>query len=86
MTKKWGKKREKIFFLETHEYRKKRWKKIFWKKCENTFFNKHRNIVTKKWGGGGKREKKFFLETNQYREQKKMEKNRLEKERKHVFL
>jgi len=37
-------------------------------------------------GGGGKREKKIFLETNEYREQKKKEKNRLEKERKHVFL
>jgi len=57
--------------------------KIVWKKCENTFFYKHTNIVTKKWGG--KREKKLFLETHEYRDQKTMEQNRLGKVRKHVF-
>ena len=35
--------------------------------------------------GGKKREKFFFPETHVYREQKTMEKNRLEKVRKHVF-
>ena len=34
-----GKKREKIFFQKhTHIASFKRWKKIVWKKCENTFF------------------------------------------------
>ena len=42
------------------------------------------NIVTK--NGGKKIEKKFLPETHVYREQKTMEKNRLEKVRKHVFL
>jgi len=42
------------------------------------------NIVTK--NGGKKIEKKFLPETQVYREQKTMEKNRLEKERKHVFF
>ena len=36
--------------------------------------------------GGKKDEKKFLSETHLYREQKTMEKNRLEKVRKHVFL
>ena len=47
-----GKKREKIFF-QKHTYiaSYKRWKKIVWKKCENTFFYENTNIVTKKWGG-----------------------------------
>ena len=46
-----GEKSEKIILLETHVYREqKRWKKIIWKKCENTFFYKHTNIVIKKWG------------------------------------
>ena len=35
--------------------------------------------------GGKKREKNFFPETHVYRKQKTMEKNRLEKVRKHVF-
>jgi len=35
-----GEKREEKFFPETHAYieSSKRWKKIIWKKCENTFF------------------------------------------------
>jgi len=36
--------------------------------------------------GGKKREKIFFSETHVYREKKTMEKNRLEKVRKHVFF
>jgi len=35
--------------------------------------------------GGKKREKNFFPETHVYRELKTMEKNRLEKVRKHLF-
>jgi len=78
-----GETREK-FFQKTHELvSKKCWKKIVWKKCENTFFYKHKNIVTKK--RGKKREKIFFPETHVYRELKTMEKNRVEKVRKHVF-
>ena len=62
-----GKKIEKKILSETHVYRKqKRWKKFVWKKCENTFFNKHTNIVTKKWGE--KTREKFFPETHVYRE------------------
>ena len=34
---------------------------------------------------GEKSEKNFFPETDEYRKQKTMEKNRLEKVRKHVF-
>ena len=34
---------------------------------------------------GGKHARKFFFQKNEYREQKTMEKNRLEKVRKHVF-
>ena len=46
-----GKKREKIFFQKyTYIESFKRWKKIVWKKCENTFFYKHMNIVTKNRG------------------------------------
>jgi len=41
------------------------------------------NIVTKKWLK--KTREKFFPETHVYRELKTMEKNRLEKVRKHVF-
>jgi len=58
--------------------------KIVSKKCENTFFYKHTNIVTKKMGEK-KREKKIFPETQEFRELKTMEKNRLEKVRIHVF-
>ena len=47
------------------------------------FFNKHMNIVTK--NGGEKSEKKILPETHVYRMLKTMEKNRLEKVRKHVF-
>jgi len=42
------------------------------------------NTVTK--NVGEKSEKNFLPETQVYREQKTMEKNRLEKVRKHVFL
>ena len=59
-----GKKREN-FFPKTHVNReKKRWKKIVWKKCENTFFYENTNIVTKKWGG--KSREKIFPETHVY--------------------
>jgi len=34
---KMGEKREKIFFLETHEYRKKRWKKSSGKSAKTRF-------------------------------------------------
>ena len=44
-----GKKREKIFFPETHVYRKqKTMENNRLEKCENTFFYKHTNIVIKK--------------------------------------
>jgi len=48
------------------------------------FFNKHMNIVTK--NAWKKSEKIFLPETHVHREQKTMEKNILEKVRKHVFL
>jgi len=57
--------------------------KIVWKKCENTFFYKHMNIVSK--NGGKKREKKIFPKTHRFRKQTTMEKNRLEKVKKYVF-
>jgi len=41
------------------------------------------NIVTK---NGGKSREKFFPETHSFRKQTTMEKNRLEKVRKHIFL
>ena len=85
VTKQWGKKREKIFFQKhTHIASYKRWKKIVWKRAKTRFFYKHMNIVTK--NGGKKFEKKIFPETHRFRKQKTMEKNRLEKVRKHVFL
>ena len=64
----WGKKREKNFF-QKHKYIASfnRWKKIVWKKCENTFFYENTDIVTKKWWGGKTREN-FFPETHAYRE------------------
>jgi len=84
VTKKWGEKNARNNFPESYEYReKKRWKKIVLKKCENTFFYKHTNIVTKKLK---KIAKIFFPETHEYLVEKMMEKNRLEKVRKHVFL
>ena len=52
------------------------------KKCEKMFFYKHMNIVTK---NGGKKREKIFPETHSFRKQTTMEKNRLEKVRKHVF-
>jgi len=47
--KKRGEKTRKIIFKK-HTIRvcKNCWKKIVWKKCENTFVYKHTNIVTKK--------------------------------------
>jgi len=50
--------RKKFVQKATYIAIKKRWKKIVWKKCENTFFYKHMKIVTK--NGGKEREKKFF--------------------------
>jgi len=62
VTKNGGKKSEKKILPETHVYREqKRCEKIVWKKCENTFFYNHTNIVTKKWGK--KREKIFSRNT-----------------------
>ena len=58
--------------------------KIDWKKCENTFFYKHMNFVTK--NGGKKFEKKFVPETQRFRKQKTMEKNRLEKVENTFFI
>jgi len=56
-------------FPITHEYGiQKMLKKIVWKKIENTFFYKHTNIVTKKWGK--KTREIIFPETHEYREQK----------------
>jgi len=58
VTKKGGKKREKNFFPETHVYREqKTMEKNRIDKCENTFFYKHTNIVTKKWE---KKARNFF--------------------------
>jgi len=54
------------------------------KKVRKNFFNKHMNIVTK--NGGKKSEKKFLRETQRILRAKKMEKNRLEEVRNHVFL
>ena len=53
------------------------------KKCEKKFLKKHMNIVTK--NGRKKSEKKILPESNVYRDQKTIERNRLEKVRKHVF-
>ena len=50
---------------------------------KKSFFKKHMNIVTK--NGGKKARKKILPELYVYREQKTIEKNRLEKVRKHVF-
>ena len=58
VTKYGGKTREKIFSRNTDFASKQHWKKIVLKKCENTFFYKHTNIVTKKWGG--KNARKIF--------------------------
>ena len=83
VTKKWeGTKREKIFF-QKHTYIAsfKRWKKIVWKKCENTFFINTWIF----WKNGGKTRKKIFPKKHSFRQQTTMEKNRLEKVRKHVF-
>ena len=56
-----GEKSEKNFYKKhTYIASKKRWKKV-WKKCENTFFYKQTNIVTK--NGGKKREKIFYRNT-----------------------
>ena len=81
-----GKKARKNFY-QNHTYiaNKKRWKKIVSKKLEKMYFNKYMNIETIN-GGRGKSDKKFLPETHLYREQKTMEKNRLEKVRKHVFF
>jgi len=50
VTKNGGKTREKIF-PETHSIRKQTtMEKNRLKNCENSFFYKHTNIVTKKWG------------------------------------
>ena len=49
---------------------------------KNPVFYKHMNIVSK--NGGRKREKKIF-QKHRFRKQTTMEKNRLEKVRKHVF-
>ena len=71
-------------FLESHEYREhKRWKKIFWKKCENKFFFKHTNVVTIKWE---KNARNNLFQNHEYRDQKTMEKNRLEKVRNTFFI
>ena len=79
-----GEKREKRFFPETHVYREqKTMKKIVWEKCENTFFYKHTNIVTKKCGE--KTREKNFSRNTRISLAKKMEKNRLEKVGKQVF-
>ena len=70
-----GKNREKFFFPKhTYIASYKRWKKIVWKKCENTFFINR-----------GKNSRKNFSQKHRFRKQTTMEKNRLEKLRKHVF-
>jgi len=79
-----GKKRvKKIFQKHTNRVSKKFWKKKSSGKSAKTRFLYKINIVTKKWGG--KKREKFFTEIHVYRKQKTMEKNRLEKVRKHVF-
>jgi len=81
----WGGKNAKKISKNTRlRYPKIVGKKSSGKSAKTRFFYKNTNIVTKKWRE--KREKKFFPETHVYRELKTMEKNRLEKVRKHVFL
>ena len=77
-TKNGGKDSEKKFY-QKHTYiaSKKRWKKIVWKKCEDTFFYKHTNIVTKKWGE--KNARKFFFSNTRISRVINDGKNRLEK-------
>ena len=85
MTKNRGKKtREKNFQKTRIGYQKNVGKKLSQKSAQKFFFNKHMNIVTT--NGGKKCEKKILPETHVYLEQKTMEKNRLEKVRKHVSL
>ena len=76
--------RKIVFQKHTYIASKKRWKKIVWKKCENTFIYKHTNIVTR--NRGKKREKKIFPERHRFRKQTTMEKNRQVKVRKTRFL
>jgi len=77
VTKNVGKKREKIFFPETHRFAsKKRWKKSSGNVRKHVFY-KYTNIVTKK--KGGKKRHKFFSRNTSISQAKKMEKNRLDK-------
>ena len=78
-----GKTREKFFSKNTRISRAiNDGKKIVWKKSEKMFFNKHMNIETI---NGGKKARKFFSKSTRISREKKMEKNRLEKVRKHAF-
>ena len=73
VTKNGGKKFEKKFFQKHKDFAsKQRWKKIVWKKWENTFFFKHTNNVTKKWGG--KTREIIFSRNTRISQAKKMEK------------
>ena len=68
-----GKKHEKKFFPETHEYREqKTMDKNRLERVRKRVFYKHANIVTKKWVE--KTREKNFPERHVYREQKTMEK------------
>ena len=62
VTKKLGEKYREKFFFQKHTYiaSYKRWKKIVWKKCENTFFINTLIMCPKM---GEKIEKNFFPET-----------------------
>ena len=61
-----GEKSEKKKFYQKNTYiaNKKRWKKILWKKCKNTFFINMRISWPKK--GGKKKRENFFPETHVY--------------------
>ena len=84
VSKNGGKKSKKKFY-QKHTYiaSKKDGKKSSGKSGKHVFY-KYTNIVTKR--RGVKKRDKFFPETHLYRRLKTMEKNRLEKVRKHVFL
>ena len=57
--------RKIVFQKHTHIASYKRWKKIVWKKCENTFFLKTHEYCYQKWGE--KIRVKIFQETHRFR-------------------
>ena len=64
VTKKWGEKREKIFFQKTHVNREiKTMEKNCLEKVRKHVFYEDTNIATTKWGWGGNAGKKLSKNT-----------------------